>query len=125
MPLTRRELLGGAATGPFIRTARAAAARRPNFLFLLTDDQSYATLSITGGQFFATNDLAAIGRHGIGIMTVSNAIVVLTNTSVGRHLASAGTLNVAANAELSLIADLSLGRLTGSSGQVFVHGGLQ
>jgi hypothetical protein len=45
--ITRRRLLGqagpvalGAAFGPFIRTAPAADLPRPNFLFLLTDDQS-------------------------------------------------------------------------------------
>ena len=39
---TGRAALAAASFGPFIRTGRAAETRRPNFLFLLTDDQSYA-----------------------------------------------------------------------------------
>lgn len=81
-------------------------------------------VNITGGQFFATNDLVAIGRKGVGTMTVSNALVVLTNTSVGRHLESSGTLTLEDNASVRLIADLSIGRLAGSSGGLFVNGGL-
>ena len=79
---------------------------------------------LTGGQFFATNDLVAIGREGIGTMTVSNALVVLTNTSVGRHLGATGTLTVQSNASVFVLADLSIGRLAGASGQVLVEGGL-
>jgi arylsulfatase A-like enzyme len=62
--LTRRQLLTAAASGPFIRTARAAG-RRPNFLFLLTDDQSYASLSITGSKFMKTPQIDRIGREGV------------------------------------------------------------
>ena len=83
-----------------------------------------ANLNLMGGQFFATNDLVAIGREGQGAMTVSNALVVLTNTSVGRHLGSFGTVTVQPNGELRFVADLSIGRLAGASGQVFVNGGL-
>jgi N-acetylglucosamine-6-sulfatase len=58
-------LVAGAALGPFIRTARAAAASRPNFLFLLTDDQSYATLGITGNSFMKTPNIDRLGREGV------------------------------------------------------------
>jgi len=81
-------------------------------------------VSLTGGEFFATNDLVAIGRYGIGNMTVSNALAVLTNTSVGRHDTGVGTLTIQSNANVILIADLSIGRLLGASGQVFVEAGL-
>jgi arylsulfatase A-like enzyme len=64
-PITRRGFLGAAATGPFIRTSRAATARRPNFLFLLTDDQSYSTLSLTGSTFMKTPQIDRIGREGV------------------------------------------------------------
>jgi len=65
-PITRRRLLTlGAAFGPFIRTSRAAAARGPNFLFLLTDDQSYATLSLTGNPFMKTPNIDRLGREGV------------------------------------------------------------
>ncbi len=72
---TRRELLIAAATAPFIRTS-AAAGRRPNFLFLLTDDQSYATTSLTGSPFMKTPNLDRIGREG----------VLFTNGFVGMSL---------------------------------------
>ena len=81
-------------------------------------------LNLTGGELYATNDLIAIGRKGIGMMSVSNALVVLTNTSVGRHLDSSGTFTIQDNADVFFIADLSIGRLAGSLGQVFVSGGL-
>jgi len=83
-----------------------------------------ANLNLMGGQFLATNDLVAIGRKGLGTMTVSNSLVVLTNTSVGRHLDSSGIVTVQSNGHLQFIADLSLGRLAGSSGQLFINGGL-
>ena len=70
--ITRRRLLGqagpvalGAAFGPLIRTAPAADLPRPNFLFLLTDDQSYATLGITGNPFMKTPNIDRIGREGV------------------------------------------------------------
>src|SRR5262249_1826370 len=46
--------------------------------------------SITGGQLIATNAITSIGRYGPGQMTVSNATVILTNVSVGRHDGATG-----------------------------------
>jgi T5SS/PEP-CTERM-associated repeat protein len=79
---------------------------------------------ISGGQFFATNDLVAIGRYGLGSLTVSNATAVLTNVSVGRHGTGEGTLLVQSNANVWLISDLSIGRLVSATGHVLVEGGL-
>ncbi len=62
--VTRRQLLSVAAFGPFIHTSRAAQ-RRPNFLFLLTDDQSYSSMSITGSPFMKTPHIDRIGREGV------------------------------------------------------------
>lgn len=83
-----------------------------------------ASLNLTGGQFIATNNRVAIGRYGMGTMMVSNAVAVLTNVSVGRHLGADGTLIVENGGSVSLIADLSIGRLVGSTGHMFVNGGL-
>lgn len=80
-------------------------------------------INLTGGLFFATNDLVAIGRYGFGSMTVSNATAVLTNTSVGRHEAGVGTLTIENSGNVFMIADLSIGRLTNSTGLVVVNGG--
>ena len=65
MKLTRRDLFRAAAVGPFVLTSRAAAARRPNFLFLLTDDQSYRTLGLTGSPFMRTPSIDRLGREGV------------------------------------------------------------
>ena len=88
------------------------------------DPPSVGNLNITGGQFFATNDIVAIGRYGIGTMTVSNSTVVLTNTSVGRHDTGDGTLTIQNNGKVFILADLSVARLPLSTGHAFVNGGL-
>ncbi len=79
--------------------------------------------NILGGQFFATNDLCAIGRYGFGVMTVSNATVVLTNTSVGRHDSASGILLVLSNASVTCLDAISIGRFTNSQGSVQIAGG--
>ena len=79
---------------------------------------------IMGGQLFATNDTTAIGRYGPGQMTVSNATLVLTNVSVGRHDGATGTLILQSNAQVYLLDALSIGRFSNSVGHVFVNGGL-
>ena len=43
----------------------AQAAKPPNVLFLLTDDQSYASLSSTGNPFMKTPHIDRIGREGV------------------------------------------------------------
>jgi hypothetical protein len=40
----------------------AQAANPPNVLFLLTDDQSYASLSSTANSFMKTHHIDRIGR---------------------------------------------------------------
>jgi N-acetylglucosamine-6-sulfatase len=57
-------MIAAAAAAPFIHTSRAAV-RRPNFLFLLTDDQSYASTSLTGSPFMKTPNMDRIGREGV------------------------------------------------------------
>ncbi len=73
LQLTRRQAVA-AAMGPFIHTARAAAAR-PNFLFLLTDDQSYSTLGVTGNPFMKTPNIDRLGREGV---VFSNCFVTMS-----------------------------------------------
>ncbi len=80
--------------------------------------------NITGGLLIATNDQTAIGRYGPGQMTISNATVVLTNVSVGRHDGATGTLTIQNNAQAYLLDALSIGRFSNSVGHVFVTGGL-
>ncbi len=82
------------------------------------------TVLVSGGQLIATNDLVAIGRYGIGEVTVTNASTWFTNTSVGRHTDAVGTLNVQNGASVACVDDLSIGRFTNAMGNVNVTGGL-
>jgi T5SS/PEP-CTERM-associated repeat protein len=79
---------------------------------------------MAGGQLIATNDTARIGDSGAGQMTVSNSVVALTNLNVGRDPLSTGILTLQNGASVSLFADLSIARFSGSTGAVFVTGGL-
>jgi hypothetical protein len=56
-------------------------------------------------------------------MTVSNAIVILTNAAVGHDAESAGTLNVQNGALMTFLGDVSIAQLPGSTGAVFMTGG--
>ncbi len=62
--ITRRQAIAAAAAAPFIRTSRAAGTR-PNFLFLLTDDQSFASTSLTGSPFMKTPNMDRLGKEGV------------------------------------------------------------
>ncbi len=82
------------------------------------------TVLMTGGQLFATNARVAIGRYGIGAMTVTNSTAWFTNTSVGRHADATGTLTVQNGGSIFCIDDISIGRFASSIGYVIVSGGL-
>ena len=93
--------------------------------FHLADDiVSTGIVMVTGGHLIATNEITAIGRYGVGQMTVSNASVQLTNASVGRHDGSIGTLIAQSNSVVTQVDDLSIGRFPNSIGHVQVVGGL-
>ncbi|HTL59987.1 MAG TPA: hypothetical protein VL361_30225 [Candidatus Limnocylindrales bacterium] len=79
---------------------------------------------VTGGLLIATNDLVAIGRYGIGDMTITNATAYFTNTSIGRHTDSIGTLNLQTGAALFCYDDISIGRFTNATGHLNISGGL-
>ncbi len=82
-PITRRQLFrkaartaaGTMALGPFFHFGRAGQVRRPNFLFLLTDDQSYATLGCTGNPFMKTPHIDRLRREGV---LFTNAFVAMS-----------------------------------------------
>jgi len=114
-------IIGNLENGDFNQSGGVAVVR--NEIHVADFGGVVANLNLTGGEFFATNDLVAIGREGMGNLTISNALVVLTNTSIGRHFGSSGNMTVLAGANAFLIADLSLGRLAGASGQLFVTDG--
>ncbi|MBI4874030.1 MAG: sulfatase [Acidobacteria bacterium] len=59
--LTRRELLAGSICGaPML----AAAARRPNIVFIFTDDQRWDSMSCAGHPFLKTPNMDRIAREG-------------------------------------------------------------
>src|SRR5260370_41653306 len=57
-------------------------------------------------------------------MIVSNSVVAMTNLNVGRDPPSIGTFTLENGASVSLSGDLSIARFSGSTGTVFVTGGL-
>jgi len=60
--MTRRELLLSSATAPL---ARAASTRRPNIVFVLSDDQGYGDLSLHGNRWLKTPNLDRIAQEGV------------------------------------------------------------
>lgn len=114
-------IIGNMEAGDFNQSGGVAVI--DNEMHVADFDGISANLNIRGGQFFATNELVAIGRFGLGTMTVSNATAVLINTSIGRHLGANGTLLVQNNANLVFTGDLSAGRLAGASGSIQIEGG--
>ena len=80
-------------------------------------------VSVTGGDLSVTNDITKIGNLGTGRMVVSNAAVALGSVSVARHDGASGTIELQTNGAISLSDDLSIGRFSGSTGQVLVAGG--
>ena len=84
------------------------------------------SVEITGGQLLVPNNLTnitRIGDEGTGTMTVSNAAVLLGDTSVARHDRSVGTLVLLPGGFLGGSDDLSIGRFSGATGTVLVAGG--
>ncbi len=82
--MLRNTALAAASIGPFVHTGRGAAqrppgadapGRRPNFLFLLTDDQSYATLGCTGSPFMKTPNIDRMRKGGV---LFSNTFVAMS-----------------------------------------------
>jgi hypothetical protein len=79
---------------------------------------------LSGGVLSATNGLVAIGRYGIGSMTVTNATAYFTNASVGRHDGSTGSFDIQTGGSVFSIDDFSIGRFSNSVGHVTITGGL-
>jgi len=60
---TRREFLAATAGAPAI--LRSAAARRPNILFAIADDQSYPHTSATGDKVVKTPAFDSVADQGV------------------------------------------------------------
>lgn len=84
--LTRREFIARAGTLaaalPFADFARASAERnRPNFVFILTDDQRYDAMSCAGHPFLKTPNIDRIAKEGA---LFRNAFVTISLCSPSR-----------------------------------------
>src|SRR5262245_61936089 len=60
--MTRRQLLSTAAAFPFISNAQA---KRPNFLFVMTDDQRFDAMSCAGNRILKTPNMDRIAAEGV------------------------------------------------------------
>ncbi len=80
--LTRRQFLAGAAAVPLFGVARTLAAdRRPNFVFILTDDQRWDAMSCAGHPFLFTPNMDRIAKEGARF---ANAFVTTSLCSPSR-----------------------------------------
>jgi hypothetical protein len=77
------------------------------------------TLNVPVGN----TNVARVGDDGVGIMTISNASVMLNNLSIGRHINALGTLAIHNGGLLNALDDVSIGRFGGATGMVFLAGG--
>lgn len=81
---TRREFLigaGAAAALPFMGNA-FAAEKRPNFVFILTDDQRWDAMSCAGHPFLRTPNMDRIAKEGVRF---TNAFVTTALCSPSRE----------------------------------------
>jgi hypothetical protein len=95
-----------------------------SFFSLGRNPTTTGTVAIAGGQLNVPNDDTRVGDSGIGIMSVSNATATLTNLTIGRDPAAAGTFTLQNGGSLFLSNELSIARFAGSSGTLTVSGGL-
>lgn len=84
--LTRRAFLAGAgaaaATLPFLNLPTVFGAdKRPNFVFIFTDDQRYDAMSCAGHPFMRTPNMDRIAKEGVRF---KNAFVTLSLCSPSR-----------------------------------------
>ncbi|MFM1770298.1 MAG: hypothetical protein RJA22_2827 [Verrucomicrobiota bacterium] len=81
---------------------------------------------MTGGLIHippGNTNTSRIGDDGVGVMTISNAVLELNNLSVSRHTNSQGTLVLHTNGIARARDDVSVGRFPGSNGRLFLAGG--
>jgi arylsulfatase A-like enzyme len=93
-PMTRRDLLRGAATGMVTLAmgfpARVSpSAKPPNIVFILADDLGYADLSCYGRPDLSTPNIDSIARHGVRFLQAyaNSAVCSATRTALitGRY----------------------------------------
>jgi T5SS/PEP-CTERM-associated repeat protein len=81
---------------------------------------------MTGGQLVVANNLTnvmRIGDDGFGLMTVSNASMLVGDVSVARHDGAEGKLVLLPGGSFGGSDDVSIGRFSGATGLVLIAGG--
>ncbi|MDO8587708.1 MAG: sulfatase [Armatimonadota bacterium] len=84
--LSRRQFIAGAGAAalslPFVDLRGASAAEdRPNFVFILTDDQRYDAMSCAGHPFLRTPNMDRVAKEGVRF---TNAFVTISLCSPSR-----------------------------------------
>ncbi len=79
------------------------------------------TVAVAGGQINVTNDDTRIGDEGVGVMSVSNAALVLNNLQVGRD--NPGSLSLLQGGTVQVALDTVVGRFAGVTGALTIAGG--
>jgi hypothetical protein len=83
--------------------------------------ETTGTVAVLGGQLNVTNDDTRVGDEGTGMMTVSNANLVLNNLQVGRD--APGTFSLQPGGTIQVLFDTVAGRFAPGTGVVSVAGG--
>lgn len=88
------------------------------------DNHSTGIVVVTGGTLLATNPLinATIGDQGLGMLTISNGLVRLSDVDIGRATNSQGAVTLAGGT-LEVLGRLTIGDDRGSAGAIVVLGG--
>src|SRR5437016_721917 len=85
-PLTRRDLLRGAATGALAlavtRLSKGAVAKPPNIVFILADDLGYADVACYGRPDVSTPNIDAIAKRGMRFLQAYANSAVCTASRV-------------------------------------------
>src|SRR5438046_4239893 len=85
-PISRRDLIRGAATGMISLAIRAdvthakPTAKPPNIVFILADDLGYADVSCYGRPDLSTSNIDHIAAHGVRFLQAySNSAVCIAS----------------------------------------------
>src|SRR5688572_11932619 len=88
--ITRRQFVGGAigasaVAASIMNLPSAAAATRPNILFIFADDMGWGDLSCYGRPDYKTPNLDRLAAQGVRFTNAYSAAPVCTPTRVGFH----------------------------------------
>ena len=112
-------LLGLLALGTLLSAATTGSSKRPNILFILTDDQGYGDLSLHGNPHLRTPTMDALGRAGVRLdRFYVSPVCAPTRASVltGRHALRTGASGVTRRQEVMNPDQVTLAELLRAAG---------